>query len=245
MSEAAPLTRCPVLHKDRFLIIVNKPAGVLSHPNADSAGEGAGAAFLGRYNLKWRCFESSAGRVWLLHRLDQDTSGVLMGALDVVTAEKMRAAFDRDAVHKDYLALVHGRLEPRGTWLDHLITRKERGKVRTITQRGRPPNAELRFQNLGFHEATRLTLLDIALITGRTHQIRVQAAERQHPVIGDDVYGSFDLNRRLRKEVGIRRLCLHAQRLRFGHPASGQLLDIVAPVPEDFGEVLEKLGLRG
>jgi 23S rRNA-/tRNA-specific pseudouridylate synthase len=113
--------------------------------------------------------------------------------------------------------------------------------VRTTVQKSLPPNAELRYEVKGHHAGQRLTLMDIELITGRTHQIRVQAASRQHPLAGDDVYGDFDMNRRLRQQLGIKRLCLHARQLEFKHPASGNRLRIEAPLPEDLAGVLKAL----
>ena len=102
----SPLTTCPILHRDQWLIVVNKPGGVLSHPNA--SGKPQRAAFEGRYDLERKCFRSPAGSVWLVHRLDQDTSGVLIGALDAETAKKCREAFEAGQVRKQYNALVSG-----------------------------------------------------------------------------------------------------------------------------------------
>jgi RluA family pseudouridine synthase len=246
MSEvSAALTHCPVLHRDRFLIVINKPAGVLSHPNKGRSGGAEPSAFEGRYDLDRKMFEGPGGKVWLIHRLDQDTSGVLLGALDEKTAERCRLAFEEDAVQKQYLALVKGGLPASGTWLDHLAVSRGSGRVRTTVLKGRPPNAELRFENRGHHPASRLTLLNIDLITGKTHQIRVQAASRQHPLAGDDIYGDFSMNRRLRADLGLRRLFLHARRLELKHPASGQKLVVEAPLAEDLQQVCGKLGLGG
>ncbi|HCN30562.1 MAG TPA: hypothetical protein DIT64_17865 [Verrucomicrobiales bacterium] len=235
------LTRCPILHQDRHLILVNKPAGLLSHPNPDRRGEPA--AFEGRYDMRTECFDGPDGRVWLMHRLDQDTSGVLLGALNEAAAGKCRSAFEDGAAGKTYLALVRGNPGRDGVWLDHLATTRERGRVRTAVLKGRPPNAELHFKNLSYHAGHRLSLLEIRLLTGRTHQIRVQAAARQHHLLGDDIYGHFELNRRLRAELSVKRLCLHATRLEIKHPASGQTLRAEAPLPEDFQAVLKALGL--
>lgn len=240
-DEAASITTCPILHRDRFIVLVNKPAGVLSHPNSPRPDPKSRAAFQGRYDLDQKCFESPAGKVWLIHRLDQDTSGVLLAALDEKTAEKCRALFEEAAMRKHYLALVRGNLPAKETWLDHLTTTRVAGRVRTTVQKSLPPNAELRYEVKGHHAGQRLTLMDIELITGRTHQIRVQAASRQHPLAGDDVYGDFDMNRRLRQQLGIKRLCLHARQLEFKHPASGNRLRIEAPLPEDLAGVLNAL----
>lgn len=243
MPNAAPLiTQCPILHRDRFIIVINKPAGVLSHPNSARLDPKNRAAFEGKYDLDRRCFDGPAGKVWLIHRLDQDTSGALLAALDEKTAERCRALFEEDAIQKHYLALVRGSLPPKGTWLDHLGTARAGGSVRTQVIKGRPPNAELCYEVKAHHAQERLSLLDIALITGKTHQIRVQATSRQHPLAGDDVYGDFSMNKRLRQSLGLKRLALHAHRLEFKHPASGLKTVIEAPVPEDLAGVFGALG---
>ena len=242
MSAVPAITRCEVLHEDRFLLVVNKPHGVLSHPNPKSAKPQA-AAFEGRYDADARCFTGPAGKVWLIHRLDQDTSGVLLGAKDENTAAACREAFEAEKVRKIYLALgAGGGLKNEGVWLDHLVTTHERHQVRTSVRRGMRPNAEARFRLLEYSAAQRLSLVEIELITGKTHQIRVQAASRRLPLVGDDVYGSFDLNKKLRQSLGARRLFLHAQQIRLKHPASGQMLDVKAPLPLDLSKVLEAAG---
>lgn len=238
----ASLTRCPILHQDRFILVINKPAGVLSHPNGGQADARNPSAFEGAYDPEQRCFEGKAGRLWLIHRLDQDTSGALLAALDEGTATRCRLLFEEQAIQKNYLALVRGSLAAKkGTWLDHLATTRAGGGVRTQVLKGRPANAELRYEVLGHSGEHRISLLDIRLITGRTHQIRVQAASRQHPLAGDDVYGDFSLNKRLRAAPGLRRLALHARQLEFRHPASGQALRIEAPLPEDLAAVVQEL----
>lgn len=242
-SEEPAITQCPVLHRDRFIVVVNKPAGVLSHPNPGKSNGKDRSAFEGRYDLEQKVFDGPGGRVWLIHRLDQDTSGVLLAALDEKTAVRCREAFEAGTVRKRYLAMVRGSLAAGGTWLDHLAISRDRGRVRTAVLKGRPPNAELHFKVCGHHAGARVSVLEIDLITGRTHQIRVQAASRQHPLIGDDVYGDFDLNRRMKGELGIRRLFLHARQLELKHPASGQRLLVEAPLAEDLAAVCAKLGI--
>ncbi|HEY1052621.1 MAG TPA: pseudouridine synthase, partial [Prosthecobacter sp.] len=107
MSAEPTITRCEILHQDRFLIVVNKPHGVLSHPNP-KASKPQSAAFEGSYDADRRCFKSAAGHVWLIHRLDQDTSGVLLAAKDEKTAAACREAFEAQTVRKIYLALCAG-----------------------------------------------------------------------------------------------------------------------------------------
>ncbi|MBL9130875.1 MAG: RluA family pseudouridine synthase [Verrucomicrobiaceae bacterium] len=238
MTTPHPSTSCPVLHEDRQILIVNKPQGVLSHPNPKAA-KPQRAAFEGRYDADRRCFTTPGGPVYLIHRLDQDTSGVLLAAKDEKNADTLREAFEAEEVRKTYLALgCGGGLKPEGVWLDHLVTEHARHQVRTAVRRGPRPNAELRYRLLHYSAAHRLSLLEIDLITGKTHQIRVQAASRHVALAGDDVYGSFDHNRALKKSLGIRRLFLHAHQIAFKHPASGQPMRIIAPLPEDLLAVL-------
>ena len=241
MSEAAS-TRCPVLFEDRWLIIINKPQGVLSHPNP--RGKDERCAFEGRYDFDEKTFATPAGTIWLIHRLDQDTSGVLLAAKDEHAANACRLTFEQNEVRKLYLALtLGGGLKSEGTWQDHLAVKHARNQVRTEVLRGPRPNAESCFRVLEYSAAQRLTLLEIGLITGKTHQIRVQAAARHHPVVGDDIYGDFTANRRLRKELGARRLWLHAHRLEFKHPASHEVLKIAAPLAKELQTVLTNAGM--
>jgi RluA family pseudouridine synthase len=238
VNNAPAITTCPVLHEDRHLIVVNKPHGILSHPNPKTA-KPQRSAFEGRYDAERRCFHTPGGEVFLIHRLDQDTSGVLLAAKDEKTADKCREAFEAEQVRKKYLALGSGGgLKPEGVWLDHLITEHARHQVRTAVRRGPRPNAELRYRLRHYSAAHRLSLIEVDLITGKTHQIRVQAASRHLPLVGDDVYGSFEQNRVLKKTLHARRLFLHAFQLSLKHPASGQPLLITAPLPEDLTAVL-------
>lgn len=234
-----------ILFEDKHLIVVNKRHGVLSHPNpGDDPAAPPRCAFDGRYDFETKCFHSPAGVVWLIHRLDQDTSGVLLAAKDAKSAMACRRAFEEDQVRKTYIALtVGGGFKPEGVWLDHLTTVRQKNKVRTAVDKTRRPNAEARFKLLGYSPSQRLSLLEVALVTGKTHQIRVQAASRQHPILGDDVYGSFDLNRKLRKELGLKRLFLHAAQLQVLHPGTGKVITIDAPLPEALSSVLAAAGL--
>ena len=234
-------TVCDILYEDQHLIMVNKPHGVLSHPNSkQGAGPASGCAFEGAYDDETKCFHTPSGLVWLIHRLDQDTSGVLLAAKDSKSAQACRLAFEEDRVRKTYLTLVKGGgVKTEGVWLDHLVIARQKDKVRTTIDKTRRPNAEARFRLLNFYPSQRLSYLEIALVTGKTHQIRVQAAGRQHPVVGDDVYGDFELNRRLKKELGLKRLFLHAAQLQVAHPVERRVVTVDAPLPPVLANVLK------
>ena len=237
---------CPAVYDDGDILAISKPSGVLSHPNPSSA-QGAPKnkrAFLGEYNFQDRRFDTPAGVVWLIHRLDQDASGLLLAARQAETARKLRGLFEEQKIEKEYVVLLAGRVQPvSGVWRDALGERRETGRVRVSVLKSGRPNAELRYQvkEVFTHGGEPLSLVQIRLITGRTHQIRVQSAYRKCPVAGDDIYGRFALNKRLKKEAGLRRLFLHAFRLAFTHPRTGRSVEITDFLPEDLENVLPKL----
>lgn len=244
MSADPVRTACPVLFEDGSLLVVDKPSGVLSHPNNGETGSPDRCAFIGKYDEAQRRFSTPAGPVWLIHRLDEDTSGILLAAKSQNAAAACRLAFEEDRVRKHYLALVRASgLRKEGAWLDHLITSTSKGKARTQVRANARPNAELHYRTLGENTAHRLALIDIDLYTGRTHQIRVQSASRRHEVCGDDVYGDFTLNRELRRAFGLRRLFLHAWKLEIIHPVTRKKLTLHSPLPADLTEVVAKLGI--
>lgn len=233
--------RTPVIFEDEALIVFNKPEGVLSHPNPNGKGR---SILKGRYHVGERRFDTLEGPLWLIHRLDQDTSGLLILAKTAKDAAACRAAFRLESLKKVYLALVVGQLRREtGTWKDRLEKQHGHGRVRSIIRPG-PPNAELSYAAEKFLVAEReippMTLLKIKLITGKTHQIRVQAASRGHPLAGDRIYGDFELNRRLKKGRGLKRLFLHAYRLEFPHPRTTRKIELEAPLPEELARCLNR-----
>jgi RluA family pseudouridine synthase len=236
-------TEHPLLFEDEWLVVIDKPSGVLSHPNPGALSAKNRGAFEGRYDFNQKSFSTPSGKLWLLHRLDQDTSGLLLAAKNEKMARALREAFDAGKIQKNYLALVRGLAEPKGQWRDHLSLSRDGGKVRTRVVRGAEINAELRFKLCGASASHRVSLLEIELLTGRTHQIRVQAASRQHVLAGDDLYGDFSWNRKLRSELGLKRLFLHAALLAFVHPQTRKKLLIQAPLSKELEPVLQGVGL--
>ncbi len=245
-------TRYPALYEDEHLLAIDKPAGVLAHPNHRGKPP-ARCAFEGAYDMERRCFSTPAGKLWLMHRLDQETSGVLLGAKSAEVALLLRGAFENGKIQKIYAALVRGRVKPlEGRWKDHLVKSPSPGMVRSRAIPGRPPNAELRYQVHPFPPGPRwlpslraeLSLLEIHLLTGKTHQIRIQAAARRHFVAGDRVYGDFSWNRRLHQEISLSRLFLHARELSFQHPKTLGKVRIRSPLPPELAACLERLGIQ-
>jgi len=268
------LTDLPVLFSDDAVVVVDKPAGVLSHPNRSG---GQRCAFRGDYDPETRRFRIGEENLWLLHRLDKETSGALLAARSESAAANLREQFEAQSIGKRYAALVDGRPgrpsagrpsagkasggrpsagkssagrssggRPSGTWRDHIAKRSREGgrQVRSTVVRQKPANAELRYELAESFRRFGLSLLTIRLVTGRTHQIRVQAAERRHPVAGDRIYGNFRRNRELRDALGLRRMFLHAAGLEFLHPGSGEALRVDSPLPPELESVLERTRAR-
>lgn len=254
------ITHSSILYDAGGLLVVDKPEGVLSHPNPvrqnpkrrDSplgavrgnreSPKQARCAFEGAYDFEKRVFETPEGPVWLIHRLDQDTSGALMAARTSAMAQKCRMLFEKGGIRKYYTALAAGRIEPpKGSWNDTLVVQRQGNKVRSRMITSPHPNARLQYERLRYFPEAGLSLIRMELITGKTHQIRVQSAGRRHPIAGDEIYGNFSLNKELRKKFQIRRLFLHASALEIEDPSAQKGLRIEAPLPEKLSRVLEVL----
>jgi 23S rRNA-/tRNA-specific pseudouridylate synthase len=246
---ALPLGRDVTLvsHDENGLAALNKPAGVLSHPN-DRADERR-ALLQARYVLDGEFFEwsrpdsgaSPPQRLWLLNRLDSATSGVILVAASADLAKEIRAHFKQKLVHKEYQALVFG--VPRVStelWRDRLAVEKRGGQIRTATHAGHVP-AESRMTLLrkGTREP-RLALIRLEPRTGRSHQLRVQCAKRHLPIVGDQTYGDFPRNRAFAKLTGVKRLFLHSMTTRFDYDFGGRRhsFSATAPLPAEFEKFL-------
>lgn len=221
-----------VLHEDELVIVVDKPAGVVVHPGSGWKGGTLAAGLLHRYpGLEG---VGAVDRWGLVHRLDKDTSGAILvartrGSFDTLTAELRRRQIDRT-----YTALVEGVMgAPTGT-IDAPIGRDHSQPTRrALTHSGK--HARTHYEVTRFYESADASLLEVRLETGRTHQIRVHLAAIEHPVAGDLTYGAT------RKDLGTPRTFLHAARLEFTHPGSGERMAVEAPLPPDLVQVLERL----
>lgn len=218
------------------LVACDKPAGVLSHPN-DGADQ-ARALLTCAYDQARQCYHWTGGRrLWLLNRLDGATSGVILLAAGEALAEAIRAQFARKQVRKVYLALVFGQPARRAEeWRDLVAVQKQAGQVRTRAQGNIP--AETRMQLLGHQQgAFSTSLLRLEPRTGRSHQLRVQCAKRSLPIVGDQTYGDFALNRAFARAGGEKRLFLHSLETAFEYEFGGRKhrFRAEAPAPEVFG----------
>jgi 23S rRNA pseudouridine955/2504/2580 synthase len=224
---------------DNGLAAFDKPSGVLSHPNGSE--DEARAILTCRYDKEAQCFhwKSADGeprRLWLLNRLDSATSGVILTAADEALAAAVREHFARKQVRKIYNALVFGRpAKNYEFWHDLLAVKKQQGQIRTAA-RGNIP-AEMQFQLLKHQQRSFSTsLVRLEPKTGRSHQLRVQCAKRQLPIIGDQTYGDFGLNRAFTRTTGNHRLFLHSLETAFTYQFGGQshAFKASAPLPRDF-----------
>ena len=229
--EARPPARSlalPVVFEDDALIVIDKPSGVAVHG-------GSGISFGVIESL--RAERPRAKVLELAHRLDRDTSGLLMvGKKRTALVELHRMLRDGE-VRKDYVAIVKGRWKGGGRKIDVPLHKYVTAEgERRVSVRDDGQQAISLFKPLAAGDTA--SMLDIRLMTGRTHQIRVHAAHVGHPILGDDKYGDFDLNRALVKQ-GVKRLFLHARQLSLSHPLSGEPLAFVSPLPPEMQRFLD------
>jgi len=222
-EPAVPFT---VAYEDDHLLIVDKPAGLVVHPARGHRTGTLAQALAGR----------AAGgedpyRAGIVHRLDRDTSGLLVVAKSDEVHRALKALLAARGLHREYLALVAGRPPARSGTIDAPIGRHRHDRVLMSIDTDDPREARTHF------EIERLlpgaTLLRIVLDTGRTHQIRVHLAAIDHPVCGDPQYGTAG-------EYGLQRQFLHAARLSFVHPVTAEAVDVSAPLPSDLAAALAR-----
>ena len=229
LPEDLPLD---VVYEDPHLVVVNKPAGLVVHPSAGHARGTLVNALLARFPQVINA-DLDPQRPGIVHRLDRDTSGLLVVALDREAQCVLQAAFKSRAVGKTYLALLHGELAPDRGAIDAPIGRDPRHRQRMSVRRegGRPARTEyLVREYLGAY-----TYVETRLLTGRTHQLRVHFSAIGHPVVGDRVYGPR------RGRLGVPRQFLHAWKLAFEHPITTVPIALEIPLPDDLAEPLERL----
>jgi 23S rRNA pseudouridine955/2504/2580 synthase len=217
----------PVLYEDDALLALDKPSGLAVHG-------GSGIAHGAIESL--RSMRPEARYLELVHRLDRETSGVLLVAKKRSALVSLHEALRTRVIDKRYLAGVSGRL------------RNERQRVRlALAKRTTSEGKHVRVSDEGQEAETLLrrvavgkaySLVEAQLLTGRTHQIRVHLAHLGHPILGDDKYGDFELNRALRK-LGLRRMFLHAASITLAHPLTGETLRIEASLPGDLRKFVE------
>jgi 23S rRNA pseudouridine955/2504/2580 synthase len=234
LEKPAPAREFPILFEDEHLVAIDKPAGVAVHG-------GSGISFGVIEQL--RQARPSAPLLELVHRLDRETSGILLVAKKRSALTRLQDQFRERETGKTYLALVKGRwpankkvidvplhkyLQADGERRVKVVAKDDPDGMRAITlvkvRDVIPAKAGI--------QADAFTLLEVTIKTGRTHQIRVHLASQGHPIAGDDKYGDFELNKGLQKQ-SLKRMFLHAWRLQFNHPATGTRIELMAPLPPE------------
>lgn len=230
-KAAPPAAQPPVIFEDQALLVVDKPAGIAVH-----GGSGLSYGIIEQL----RAARPELKFLELAHRLDRETSGLLLLAKKRSALTALHAALREGKIHKRYLVLV------KGAWRDEkrhvslplrkYVTRSGERRV-SVDRQGRESDTLFRLERK-FRD---YTLLSAELLTGRTHQIRVQLAHLGFPIAGDDKYGDFKLNRAL-AEQGLKRMFLHAAEVEFKHPLSGEPIKLKSPLPPHLENFLSVLG---
>jgi RluA family pseudouridine synthase len=223
---SANLSPIPLLYMDEILLAINKPAGLPTLPDGYDPAAPHVRSLL----------EPHFGRVWIVHRLDRDTSGVLLLARTAEAHQALNRQFDQRQVSKIYHALVTGSPDWDSYTVDFPLRADVGHKHRTAVDpaRGKPAVTHLRVLERFKND----TLIEAAPQTGRTHQIRAHLAAVGYPLVGDGLYGSVKVGS---SSPGMLRLALHARQLTIEHPLLRSSLQFEAPYPEDFARALDQL----
>ncbi|MCG3172870.1 MAG: Ribosomal large subunit pseudouridine synthase C [Myxococcota bacterium] len=239
--SAAPAPPLAILHEDEALLVLNKPPGLAVHPGAgqegitlidqalDYLGPGQGGVF----------------RPALAHRLDRDTSGVIIVCKQGAALRHLVGQWKNREVEKRYLALVRGVPRERAGVIDESIERRDAphaGAAKVSAARTGGQRALSRYRVLD--SGGGCSLLEVTIETGRTHQIRAHLLSRGWPILGDERYGDAVANQQAARLSGLKRQALHSWRLKITHPLTDQPVEFVAPPPEDFSRAGAALGLK-
>jgi 23S rRNA pseudouridine1911/1915/1917 synthase len=227
-AEAVPDAEFGIAWEDEHLIVVDKPAGVVVHPARGYAQGTLAQALADRV-----AGGEEPERAGIVHRLDRDTSGLLVVARSEPVHAALKAQLAARALVREYLALVEGRPPARRGTIDAPLGRDRRVRTRVSTDTEEPRAAVTHFEVE--RALPQDTLLRVRLETGRTHQIRAHLLAIGHPVAGDPEYGTPGRH-------GLRRQFLHAARLAFTHPVTGAAVDVSSPLPPDLAAALERAG---
>ncbi len=237
-----------VVREDPYLLAVSKPPGCASHPALGHAGD----TLIERVRAYLGVRPDDPFQPALANRLDVETSGIVLVAKTRGAQRRLGRNLQRGRVHKAYLALVCGWPEPGAGEIRIPLVRRpdsrdrerlppDHPRLRGVTQR-----ALTRYRTLArLEHPFRAALLEVELVTGRTHQIRRHLTAVGHPLAGDRRYGDPGFNRDMARVCGLGRMFLHAHRVRMEHPFSGEPLDLEAPLPEDLEGCLRALGGSG
>jgi 23S rRNA pseudouridine1911/1915/1917 synthase len=227
-EPVVPEARFGVAYEDEHLLIVDKPPGVVVHPARGHRSGTLAQALAGR-----AAGGDNPDRAGIVHRLDRDTSGLLVVARSEPVHAALKAMLAERKITREYLALVEGRPAARAGTIDAPVGRDRRVRTRISTDTDEPRDAITHFEAERAFDG--YTLLRVRLETGRTHQIRAHLKAIGHPVAGDPEYGRA-------RALGLPRQFLHSERLAFTHPATGAAICARSPLPPDLAAALEEAG---
>ena len=244
MAEEIPLD---IVYEDKDLAVVNKPAGMMVHAGAgatDSARNRGTLVNALLHHFQQLSAVSGELRPGIVHRLDKETSGLIIVAKNDAIHRKLAAQFSSRQVKKTYVALVHGWLKnDRGTI--HASISRDRVRRTRMTTRGsagREAITHYAVQKRLESAYGKFTLLEVRIDTGRTHQIRVHMASLGHPIVGDTLYGApREIRGKNRPTISLPRNFLHAAKLEFQHPRTQELLYFERPLPEELSQFLRRI----
>ncbi|WP_159517155.1 RluA family pseudouridine synthase [Sunxiuqinia indica] len=226
----------PTIYKDEHLIVVNKPVDLPVHKNDFMPNDAPYLTkLIGNEYDQW---------VHNVHRLDSKTSGVIVLAFSKEVAHELALQFERKEVDKQYAAIVLGELPEEGVFDEKVVVKKKsKFKKNALTRYKRERLVQT---NISYKEHTNvcLSLAQVFPETGRWHQIRQHFAKNRHDIVGDSHHGDFTLNKLITAEWGFRRLMLHASKLSFTHPVSGERLTFEADLPGDFDQLLQVVAAK-
>ena len=226
LARPAPPREFPILYEDEHLIAIDKPAGVAVHG-------GSGVSFGVIEQL--RQARPAARFLELVHRLDRETSGILLIAKKRSALTRLQDQFRDRETGKTYLALVNGSWPAANKVIDLPLHKYLQGdgerRVRVVAKDDPDGMRSITLVKVA-RKLEGGTLLEVTIKTGRTHQIRVHLASQGHPIAGDDKYGDFERNKLLNRQ-GLKRMFLHAWRLQFNHPASEERIELLAELPDE------------
>ena len=222
-----------VLYEDAAVIAVDKPAGMVVHVGAGNHEGTLVNALLHRFGT----LSNSTGdeRPGIVHRLDRDTSGVILVARTDAAHRALAAQFAGRTVEKVYLALAHGHLKRDHGFFDQPIERDPVRRIRMTARTGRGRASLTEYRVLARGSTPKLSYLEVMLHTGRTHQIRVHLSAAGHPIVGDRIYGAPAA------QPALARFFLHAHRITFTSPATGQPVTVESPLPADLEPALQSM----
>lgn len=231
-----------VLYEDEDIVAINKPAGLLVHRSKIDV-------YAKEFAIQ-KLRDQIGKPVFLVHRLDRPTSGVLLFALNANSARTLSEQFSNRKVKKFYRAIVRGHVARHECWDEPLIEKQDRASDKLASSNKPAQPAVTVFQHVrnwevpfsaGKYPTSRYSEVNIEPITGRKHQIRRHFNHMAHPLIGDTTYGDRRHNKLFREQFGISRLLLTSKKLQFVHPVTNQQIEIESPLPSEFNKAVEQL----